>query len=111
MLIHCYKQLQRTGIAINVSVCMSVCAHISKTPVENVACFLLALLTAVAGSYSDGGEVLCCTSGFVDDVMLSRDAKHRYSNSHTYDFDDFITAFDEKTYQCQDGTVRSSRQC
>jgi len=61
------------------------------------------------GSYSDGGEVLCCTSGFVDDVMLSRDAKQRYSNSHTYDFDDFITAFDEKTYQCQDPRGSTNR--
>ena len=66
----------------------------SETRVESVACFPLALSAAVARVVLHVAALrcapLCRTSGFVDDVMLSRDAQQRHGNSPTCHFDDFV---------------------
>jgi len=73
------------SIVIRVSVCLSVCWHVSKTMRPNFT--IIFCMLPVARSSSDGNAI--CTSSFVDDVMFSYNRRNKLESKKTRMFHPF----------------------
>jgi len=71
----------RTSMYVCLFVCLCLLAYLKKT-VQISPDLLYVLRMAISWSSSDGNAMLC-TSGFVDDVMLSYNAGNRIESKMT----------------------------